>query len=143
MRKPSLPGEAASATTGPHEAAHRSRLGRSAQVRGLDAEHLGALALQRDGWTILAQRLRTGAGEIDLVAERDGLLAFVEVKARPDLTSAAAALGPRQRARLLAAADAALAQHPEWGRAGVRFDVLLVDAAGRVRRVADAFRLEG
>ena len=46
-------------------------------------------------------------------------------------------------ARLLAAADAALAQHPEWGRAGVRFDVLLVDAAGQVRRVADAFRLEG
>ena len=133
MRKPNLPSEAA----------HRSRLGRSAQVRGLDAERLGALALQRDGWTILAQRLRTGAGEIDLVAERDGLLAFVEVKARPDLTSAAAALGPRQRARLLAAADAALAQHPEWGRAGVRFDVLLVDAAGRVRRVADAFRLEG
>ena len=91
MRKPRLP-SAASASTGPHEAARRSRLGRSAQVRGIDAEHLGAQALQRDGWTILARRLRTGAGEIDLVAERDGLLAFVEVKARPDLMGAAGPL---------------------------------------------------
>jgi putative endonuclease len=77
------------------------------------------------------------------VAEQDGLLAFVEVKRRPTLAGAAAALGPRQRARLLAAAEAALAENPAWGRAGVRFDVLLVDAAGRVRRVTDAFRAEG
>ena len=57
-------------------------------------------------------------------------------------------LSPRQRARLLAAAEILLAEHPEWegagwGRAGVRFDVLLVDAAGAVRRIADAFRQEG
>ena len=43
----------------------------------------------------------------------------------------------------LAAGEIALAEHPEWGRAGVRFDVLLVDDAGRVRRIADAFRIEG
>ncbi len=77
------------------------------------------------------------------MAECCGLLAFVEVKRRPTLGDAAAALGPRQRARLLAAGEAALAENPGWGRAGVRFDVLLVDAAGRVRRVVDAFRLEG
>ncbi|MBV9748467.1 MAG: YraN family protein [Acetobacteraceae bacterium] len=112
-------------------------------ARGLDAEALAAAALEREGWQLLARRLRTQAGELDLVAERDGLLAFVEVKRRPTLEGAAAALGPRQRARLLAAAEAALAENPGWGRAGVRFDVLLVDAAGRVRRVADAFRLEG
>ncbi len=87
--------------------------------------------------------MRTQAGELDLVAERDGLLVFVEVKRRPTLGDAAAALGSRQRARLLAAGEAALAENPGWGRAGVRFDVLLVDAAGRVRRVVDAFRVEG
>ena len=76
------------------------------------------------------------------MAERDGLLALVEVKARPDLAAAAAAISPRQRARLLAAGAAVLAEHPGWGRAGIRFDVMLVDAQGRVRRVADAFREE-
>ena len=75
-----------------------------------------------------------------MLAEKDGLLAIVEVKARASLAGAAAALAPRQQARLMAAADLVLAAHPDWGRAGVRFDVLLVDAAGTVRRVADAFR---
>lgn len=117
--------------------------GRAAQARGVDAEGVAAAALERDGWTVLARRLRTGAGELDLVAERDGLLAVVEVKARATLSDAAWALGARQRARLLAAAEAALAANPGWGRAGVRFDVVLVDAAGRVRRVVDAFRSEG
>lgn len=121
----------------------RAARGRAAQARGVTAEQAACAALERDGWTVLARRLRTAAGEIDVVAERDGLLAFIEVKARPDLLSAAVALGPRQRARLLAAGEIALAEHPGWGRAGVRFDVLLVDDAGRVRRIADAFRIEG
>jgi putative endonuclease len=106
------------------------------------AEAAACAALERDGWTVRARRLRTGAGEIDLVAERAGLLALVEVKARPTLAQAAGALGRRQRARLLAAGAALLAEHPDWGHAGVRFDVLLVDPAGAVRRIADAFRLE-
>ncbi|HEX4259657.1 MAG TPA: YraN family protein [Acetobacteraceae bacterium] len=120
----------------------RPARGAAAQVRGIAAETVACAALERDGWTVLARRLRTEAGEIDAIAERDGLLAFVEVKARADLATAAAALGPRQRARLMAAAEIVLAAHPAWGRAGVRFDVLLVDAAGRVRRIADAFRQE-
>ena len=77
---------------------------------------------------------------MDIAAERAGLLALVEVKARPNLATAAASLGPRQRNRLIAAAEVILAEHPDWGRAGTRFDVMLVDAAGRVRRIANAFR---
>jgi putative endonuclease len=120
----------------------RRRRGSAAHARGLAAEAAACAALERDGWTIRARRLRTEAGEIDVLAEQDGLLAIVEVKARASLAGAAAALAPRQRTRLLAAADLTLAAHPEWGRAGVRFDVMLVDATGRVRRIADAFRIE-
>lgn len=106
------------------------------------AEAAAAAALQGDGWTVLGQRLRTPAGEIDILAERDGVLAIVEVKRRATLAEAAFALSPRQQGRLAAAAGILLAANPGWGRAGVRFDVVLVDAAGRVRRIADAFRLE-
>ena len=111
-------------------------------MRGVEAETIACAALLLDGWTVLARRLRTEAGEVDVIAERLGLLALIEVKARPRLADAATALAPRQQARLLAAAEIILAEHPEWGREGVRFDLLLVDAAGRVRRIADAFRQE-
>ena len=114
----------------------------TAHVRGLAAEDRACAALLADGWTIHARRLRTKAGEIDIVAERDGLLAIVEVKGRPKLAEAAEALTPRQQDRLLAATDLVLAEHPDWGANGVRFDVIVVDAAGTVRRIPDAFRRE-
>ncbi len=119
----------------------RTLRGGRAHAAGLTGEEAAASALRRDGWSLLDRRARTPAGEIDLVAERDGLLAFIEVKARPSLGEAAHALGARQRMRLMAAAECWLAAHPGHGAAGIRFDLLLVAADGAVRRVADAFRL--
>ncbi len=110
-------------------------------ARGLQAEERACRALVSDGWTILGRRLRTKSGEIDAVAEKDGLLAFVEVKARPTLAMAAEAIRPRQQVRLMAAAETLLAEHPHWGAGGVRFDVILVDPQQRIRRVKDAIRL--
>ncbi|MEO9191845.1 MAG: YraN family protein [Acetobacteraceae bacterium] len=120
----------------------RRRKGTRAHALGLDAEAAACAALERDGWSVLARRLRTKAGEIDVLAEKAGLLAIIEVKSRPTLAVAAAALSGRQRTRLIAAAAIVMGEHPEWGEAGIRFDVLLVDAAGQVRRIADAFRVE-
>jgi putative endonuclease len=93
-----------------------------------------------EGWRVLAERHRTPAGELDLIVERDGLLAFIEVKARPSWREAAFALAPRQQARLMAAAEIWLATHPGHGQAGIRFDIMLVAADGSVRRITDALR---
>ncbi len=108
---------------------------------GLQAENTACDALAADGWSILGRRMRTKAGEIDAVAEKDGLLAFVEVKSRATLAMAAEAVRPRQQGRLLAAAEILLSENPGWGARGIRFDVLLVDPANRVRRIKDAIRL--
>ncbi len=108
---------------------------------GMAAENKACAALAADGWAILGRRVRTKAGEVDAVAEKDGLVAFVEVKSRPTLAEAAAALGARQQARLMGAAEILLAENPRWGTAGARFDVMLVDRQGAMRRVTDAFRL--
>jgi putative endonuclease len=113
----------------------------TAHARGLAAEDAACAALLGDGWAIRARRLRTKAGEIDAVAEKDGILAIVEVKSRPTLAEAASCLTVRQQSRLLGACEIVLAQHPDWGINGVRFDVLVVNPAGQVRRIADAFRL--
>lgn len=114
--------------------------GRFAYVSGMAAEEAACAALTRDGWTIRARRLRTQAGEVDAVAEKAGILSIVEVKSRPTLAEAVVALTVRQQSRLVGACEMILAEHPDWGVNGVRFDVLVVDPAGRVRRIADAFR---
>lgn len=120
----------------------RQTRGQAANDHGFVAEAKAAACLRQDGWRVLAHRLRTPAGELDLVAERDGLTAMIEVKSRATLAQAAYALRPRQQARMVAAAEIALAENPGWGASGVRFDVILVDRAGTVRRITDAFRAE-
>src|SRR5579863_8834413 len=72
---------------------------------GLSAESRAAAFLIAKGYRILAKRFRTPHGEIDLVARRRNLVAFVEVKARDTLDDAAYAVTPRQQARIIAAAQ--------------------------------------
>ena len=98
--------------------------------RGVSAEDDAAAFLVAQGFRILAQRWRSGAGEVDLVARREELLVFVEVKARARLETAAESVTPRQRGRIVAAAEAWLAGHPEDGACDVRFDAVLL-APGR------------
>jgi putative endonuclease len=75
------------------------------------------LWLRCQGYAILARRVTcgrgAGAGEIDVVARRAGLVAFIEIKARPSLEEAGGAITPRQRQRLRRGAEAFLARHPE------------------------------
>ena len=123
-------------------ASRRRVRGRSAQLSGVQAESLACAALVAEGWTVLGRRLRTPAGEVDAAVQRDGLVAFIEVKRRATLADAAAALTPRQQRRLLEAGAVLLGQNPGWGQAGVRFDVILVDPEGGLRRITDAFRSE-
>ncbi len=112
----------------------------TAYAIGIAAEEVACSALLADGWAIRARRLRTPAGEVDVVAENNGVLAIVEVKSRPTLAQAASCLTARQKSRLLGACDIIMAEHPDWGINGVRIDVLVVNSAGVVRRIADAFR---
>ncbi len=113
---------------------------RGAEGYGRDAEARCASALEADGFVILARRRRTQAGEIDLVARRGDLTVIVEVKARARAAEAAETVSPRQRARLLAAAEALMAEEPAWFGSELRFDVLVVGRDGTLRRIADAFR---
>lgn len=122
---------------------NRSESGRQAQAAGVAAEQLVAAHLAATGWTILGERIRTKLGEIDLAATREGLLLLAEIKSRADHSQAAFALIPRQQKRLISAATWLLAEHPEWGPAGVRFDLFLVDHGGAIDQITDALRDDG
>ncbi|HUD50228.1 YraN family protein [Parvibaculum sp.] len=114
--------------------------GRLAHASGLRAEALAALMLQLKGYRILARRMKTRAGEIDLVAKRGRLLVFVEVKARADMLAAADALAMRQRLRLARAAELFVSTRPALGHLDMRFDVVLVAPRRWPRHLADAWR---
>ena len=112
---------------------------RAAETLGRGAEEMVARQLEEQGFAVLARRLRTGAGEIDLVVADAERLVFVEVKARGCFADAAYAVSARQQARLLEAASLALATHADWARDEIRFDVALV-AGGAVEMLLDAIR---
>ena len=100
---------------------------------GISAEARAAAWLMAKGYRILAKRFRSPYGEIDLVARKRNLVAFVEVKARASLDDAAYAVTPRQQARIIAAAEAWLMTHPEHAEFELRFDAVLI-APGRLPR---------
>ena len=106
---------------------------------GLSAESRAAAYLMAKGYRILARRFRTPHGEIDLVARRRNLLAFVEVKARATLDEAAFAVTPRQQLRIINAAQAWLVAHPEHAELELRFDAILIAPRSLPRHLMAAF----
>ena len=106
---------------------------------GLSAESRAAALLMAKGYRILAKRFRTPHGEIDLIAKRRNLVAFVEVKARATLDEAAFAVTPRQQARIINAAQAWLAAHPEFAEFELRFDAILIAPRHLPRHLLAAF----
>ena len=93
---------------------------------GHAAEWRAVWRLRLAGYTVLARRYKTKLGEIDIVARRGDVLAFVEVKARRDFAAAADALGSRQFGRVARAAALYVAHHPRYAAHTLRFDAVLV-----------------
>jgi putative endonuclease len=106
---------------------------------GISAESRAAAYLMAKGYRILAKRFRTPYGEIDLVAKRRNLVAFVEVKARASLDEAAYAVTARQQGRIIAAAQAWLMAHPEHAEFELRFDAVLIAPRRLPRHLLAAF----
>ena len=79
---------------------------RRAERGGRRAEAIAAFWLQLKGWDVLARRVRTPVGEVDLVARRGRTVAFVEVKARATAAEAGFALDDYRLRRVAAAAEA-------------------------------------
>ena len=116
---------------------------RAAFRLGLTAETRAAALLIVKGYRIVARRWRSPVGEIDLVARRGRVLAFVEVKARGRLDDAAESVTPRQRRRIIAGANAWLASHPRDAACDIRFDAVLVAPRRWPRHIPAAFDATG
>jgi putative endonuclease len=115
---------------------------RRARAYGRMAEQLCAFRLRLAGWRIVARDYRTAVGEIDIIARRGRVLAFIEVKARRDGDDAPDALMPRQRDRIVRAAERFLQTMPRFAEHDLRIDVMLVGGRRWPRHIRDAWRPE-
>jgi putative endonuclease len=117
------------------------RLRQLAERRGRRSELFAMLLLLLKGYRILGRRVRTHAGEIDLIAHSPrGILCFVEVKGRGSVREGKEALLPRQQARISRAAEIWLAQRRGPTPKGVRFDTIVVADRRWPMHVRDAWR---
>lgn len=110
-----------------------------AEAAGRWSERMAGLLLRLKGYAILAARYKTPVGEIDLVAKRGNLVAFVEVKARPAINHALGAVSHHARRRIIAAADAFISRHPHLAHCDMRYDIIAV-AGWRIKHVTNTWR---
>lgn len=111
---------------------------RDAETSGRRGETIAAWYLRIKGWRILDTRVRTPAGEVDLVAKRGKLIAFVEVKTRATAGELDHAIDERRLARVAAAAEILA---PRYAVAGedIRIDVILISPSARPRHIENAW----
>jgi putative endonuclease len=116
------------------------------QRLGVMGERIAERWLAEQGWRTLGRRVRSGHRDLDLVMERDGVVAFVEVKARTTTGygDPVEAVGWRKRRELV---RSALVWMDRFGDPGwvYRFDivgVMVTEGRARVRHLPDAFGLK-
>lgn len=101
----------------------RNRL--AAERRGRRGETLAIWWLRLHGWRIVARRVRTPVGEVDVIARRLRRVAFVEVKTRATSAELNFAIDRRRLARVAAAAEYLAPRHARPTDA-ISIDVILI-----------------
>jgi len=109
-----------------------------ADRKGREGEAEAARWLQGQGWQVLASRVKTKSGEIDLIARRDTLVAFIEVKWRRRSADLAIAIDERRLARVAAAVEMVAHEYVQDGD-DIRVDVILLAPGAMPRHIENAW----
>ena len=109
---------------------------KASEKRGLWGERRAAWWLRLHGWRIVARRVRTPQGEIDLIARRLRTVAFIEVKTRATVEALDLAIDG-YRLRRVAAAVRAVAHRYARPIDSVRIDVILIAPASWPRHLVN------
>ncbi len=110
----------------------------AAERRGRQGERLAGWWLRLKGWSILARRVRTPLGEVDLIARRGAMVAFIEVKARRTGQALDEAIDERRLARVAAAAESLAHAYLKPGD-DMRIDVILLAPGQRPRHLENVW----
>lgn len=107
--------------------------------KGRRAEYFAALALMIKGYRIVSLRYRTPVGEIDIVARKRDMVAFVEVKARRDLAAGVDAVSYPAQRRIAAAGELFISRQKDSALLSWRHDIVVVSPWAWPVHLKDAF----
>ena len=95
-------------------------------IAGAQAEASAASYLSAQGWHITTRNFRSRFGEIDIIAELDDNLAFVEVRYRQNTRFGQPyeTVDVRKQEKLIKTAMIFLQQHPKLVKKACRFDII-------------------
>ena len=111
---------------------------RAAERRGRLGESVAALWLNLQGWSIVARRVRTPVGELDLIARRGRTTLFVEVKTRATGRELDFAIDEYRLSRVASAAQMLAARFARPGD-DLRIDVILLAPWSLPRHIRNAW----
>jgi putative endonuclease len=94
---------------------------------GLFAEKLAIIYLRIKGYQLLHCRYKTKFGEIDIIAKKNKMIIFIEVKARNKLNPQLELISTKQRHRIILAAKSFIAFKSKFHTYDLRFDVIILN----------------
>ena len=118
---------------------------RAREIEGRKAETHIARWLKLRGWKILEMRFKTDEGEVDIIARRKNIIAFVEVKQRETLPVIEDIVSQTNITRVMAAAEIWVERNFEslGTEFEIRFDLALIEGAvkplSKVKYIENAF----
>lgn len=112
---------------------------------GNTGEILAAKFLENHGYKIIEKNFRIRSAEIDIIAEKGGVVVFVEVKTRSNIRKGtpAEAVNIRKQKKIIEAASVFL-QDENYCDCACRFDVIEIISAGKffeVNHIENAFEV--
>ena len=114
----------------------------AARTFGIRAEWAALALLTVTGYRVLARNFVAPGGEIDLIAQRGQTIAFIEVKARPQMDQALIAITEQKRRRIARAAQVWLRQNRWAATYALRGDAVFIAPRRLPRHLPAAFELD-
>ncbi|MBR7080227.1 MAG: YraN family protein [Treponema sp.] len=116
---------------------------KSTAQKGREGEEKAVSYLESKGYTIQDRNFRIRGGEIDIIATKDDILVFVEVKSLPNGNTEILSheLNFRKQQKIIETAKFYLEKYRQYNSRVIRFDVLAIDVPGLepVHHIVNAF----
>ena len=99
---------------------------------GDNGENRAVEYLISNGFAIIERNWRTKGGEIDIIADKNDTIVFVEVKTLPNGTidMIQRELNYQKRQRIIKTSKRFLLKHRQYSNSYIRFDVIVIDMPG-------------